>query len=239
MLLAAALVIPALVLRDQGGSEGLRGLGTALNWISWIAFLVELGAMLAVSPRPGAWAREHPLRILVIVGSLPLFPLALAWLRLFRLFRILELLHLLPGVRSSLRGDGVRYPALLALFIIVLGGLGLTLVETGQDLSSGDGLWWSVQTVTTVGYGDIVPETDTGRLVGAVVMLTGIALVGYVMAHGADRVMSDARRQPSPVPKDPEIARTLEEVTASLDQLGQRLGSIEKRLDDRNRPPPP
>lgn len=240
MLAASLLTIPALLMLSSD-SDGVHAAGVVLNWVSWSAFVLELVVLIHVAPRPGEWARQHPLRILIIVGSFPLFPAALAWLRLFRLFRLFELLELLPGTRSSLRGDGVRYPALLALFVVILGGLGLTVVEDEQNLDASDGIWWSIETVTTVGYGDIVPQTDGGRLLGAVVMLTGIGLVGYVMAHAAERLTAgdgEASRPGRRAEPDALTLEKLDEVARNIEALGERLRSIESRLDRRDPPPP-
>jgi voltage-gated potassium channel len=243
VLAAAVLTVPAMLLMDAD-SDGLSTLGAALNWVSWAVFAGELALLLMVVPQPVAWARRHPLRILIVLGSLPLFPAPLAWLRLFRLFRLMELTGVLPGVRGALRGDGVRYPALLGLFVVVLGGLGLTVVESEQNLSAEDGLWWSIETVTTVGYGDIVPVTDAGRLLGALVMLTGIGIVGYVMAHAAERLtQGSSTTTPTGEPtassgaRDEELARRIDEVVRGIDTLGERLRSIERRLDERDGPP--
>jgi voltage-gated potassium channel Kch len=73
-----------------------------------------------------------------------------------------------------------------ASVVVVGGGAALWLVE-GQRTDStirswGDGLWWSLTTLTTVGYGDHVPVTTTGRLIGAAVMVAGVAVIGAVAA---------------------------------------------------------
>lgn len=240
VLAAALLTIPALLMLDSG-SAGVRTAGIALNWLAWAVFACELVVLLIVTPQPWPWARQHPLRLLIILGSFPLFPAPLAWLRLFRLFRLMELAGILPGIRGTLRGDGVRYPALLGLFVVVLGGLGLTVVEGEQDLSAADGLWWSVETVTTVGYGDIVPETGAGRLLGALVMLTGIGIVGYVMAHAAERLTQGTGAQAggaSGAADDAGLVEKIDEVARNIDALGERLRSIEARLERRDAPPP-
>ncbi len=232
LIVAALLVVPATILINSDGSEGLRALGGALNWLSWLAFAVELVAMLVVVPDPRSWAREHPLRVVIVIATVPLLPAALGWLRLLRLFRLLALLRLLPGIRSAVKGGGIRYPALLALFVVVLGGLALPLVEPRQNLGAGDGMWWSMQTVTTVGYGDIVPRTDAGRLLGVLVMVTGIALVGYVTASGADRLVTNAQEAPEPADDVArEIADRLDLLGGQLDTIGEQMEAIEHRLD--------
>ena len=67
----------------------------------------------------------------------------------------------------------------------------------------GDSLWWAVVTVTTVGYGDIVPETTQGRVVATMLMFTGIALLGTVAASLAS-FFSESRREQTGEAEDGE-----------------------------------
>ncbi len=61
-------------------------------------------------------------------------------------------------------------------------GLLMRSIDHKNFTTVGQGLWWSVQTVTTVGYGDVVPTTTTGRLVAALVMLLGLAFLAVITA---------------------------------------------------------
>ena len=64
-----------------------------------------------------------------------------------------------------------------AVTIGLIGGLVARLVEPETFDSIGLSYWWAITTLTTVGYGDVVPVTTAGRIVGAVLMLTGLALI--------------------------------------------------------------
>ena len=66
--------------------------------------------------------------------------------------------------------------------ITVAAGLLMTVIDHKGFPSIGTGLWWAVQTVTTVGYGDRVPETAAGQLLAALVMLLGIGFVTVITA---------------------------------------------------------
>jgi Ion channel len=74
----------------------------------------------------------------------------------------------------------------IAAFVVLACGTALWLVERDRPNSTvrswGDALWWSLSTMTTVGYGDHVPVTTTGRLIAAAVMVVGVAVIGGVAA---------------------------------------------------------
>ena len=80
--------------------------------------------------------------------------------------------------------------ALLVLF--VLSGLSLRVLEPDKSLA--DWLWWSVVTMTTVGYGDITPQTFLGRVIGVVLMFFGIGLLGSLTETFACLVVTQKQR---------------------------------------------
>ncbi len=89
-------------------------------------------------------------------------------------------------------------------------------MESDQKLSGGDGVWWAVTTVTTVGYGDIRPETDAGRVIAMAVMLVGIGFVAIVTGAAAERFMR-ARRE-----EERHMTAQLDEIVAQLDAMERR-----------------
>jgi voltage-gated potassium channel len=106
--------------------------------------------------------------------------------------------------------------------ITVGAGLLMTVVDGQNFPSIGSGLWWAVQTVTTVGYGDDVPTNLTGRLVAVLVMLVAIAFLTVITASITSTFVSRARRA---TPPGAETA-TAEQVR----QLDSRLERIEAAL---------
>jgi voltage-gated potassium channel Kch len=67
--------------------------------------------------------------------------------------------------------------AAVSITLTVAGAVVADLVEPKTFTSFGDAMWWALQTVSTVGYGDVVPSHTGGRLVGSVLMLLGLAFV--------------------------------------------------------------
>lgn len=86
----------------------------------------------------------------------------------------------------TLQRERVFALALFVVLLVFLGGLGFFLTESPEGASPlqrlGEGLWWAMATVTTVGYGDIVPKTLNGRLLGVVVMIGGLLSLSLVTA---------------------------------------------------------
>jgi voltage-gated potassium channel len=77
----------------------------------------------------------------------------------------------------------------------------------------GDALWWAVTTVTTVGYGDVVPESTTGRLVGAALMLTGLGLIPIISILVSQRTRETREAE----------MRNLDKILERIDELEQRV----------------
>ena len=103
----------------------------------------------------------------------------------------------------------------------VVAGLLMTVLDSENFPSIGSGLWWAVQTVTTVGYGDYVPTSLAGRLVASLVMLLGIGFLTVITASITSTFVSRSRRDPS----DADAA-----MAEQLRQLDSRLERIEAAL---------
>ncbi len=122
---------------------------------------------------------RHLLDLIVVV--LPLMgPLLL--LRLVALVGALQ-----RAIGDAIRGRVVVYTAFSAVLLVYAASLAVLQVERpapGANITSfGDAIWWSVTTITTVGYGDLYPVTVLGgRIVAALLMIGGISMVGAITA---------------------------------------------------------
>ena len=114
--------------------------------------------------------------------------------------------------------------ASITVLATVISAVAIHFTDPKNFPDIGDGLWWAVQTVTTVGYGDLVPTSTTGRLVGAFVMVIGIGFLTVITASITSAFVEAARRRL-------EGGRT-DALSAKLDQISARLDAIEAGLTD-------
>ena len=227
LLAAALLVIPALIIEEGSLASPWTDVASVLNWAIWLAFFGEAVVMLAIVPNRWRWVKSHPLDVAIVVLTPPFMPAALQSLRVFRLLRLLRLLKAVQLSRHLFSINGVKWAAVLAGATIVAGGAAFAVVERGQQqLSSWDGLWWAITTVTTVGYGDYSPETPAGRVIALLVMFVGIGFVALITAAAAERFVNATVEDRE---RDDEIIHRLDELTRRLDELhGQ---GAERRFD--------
>ena len=108
----------------------------------------------------------------------------------------------------------IRSIVLVAMVMVVLGGVLVRIVEPHTFTDIGLSFWWAVETITSVGYGDIVPESTAGRVVGAALMLTGVSLIPLVTSVAVS-ILTAKRTQDL---HDEQVKR-LAEIELQLEQL--------------------
>ena len=107
--------------------------------------------------------------------------------------------------------------------VVVGAGVLISLIDNEEYPSVGLGMWWALQTVTTVGYGDVTPTQLGGRLVAALVMLQGTAFIAIVTAVITSSFVARATQES-------EQARHEDEVS-DRDLMLQRFDELERRLE--------
>ena len=120
-----------------------------------------------------------------------------------------------------------RAAVIIATYTVLVtfaGGLVAWLTDRRNFHSLGDGLWWALETITTVGYGDVVPSSGTGRVIGAIVMVSGIAFLTVITAAVTATLIEAARRREPAASDREQLSDFMREATA-------RLSAIEARLD--------
>jgi voltage-gated potassium channel len=107
--------------------------------------------------------------------------------------------------------------------IVVGAGVLISVIDHDEYPSIGLGLWWALQTVTTVGYGDVTPAHVSGRIVGAVVMLQGIALLAIVTAVITSTFVARASRDYQEQAAQDELS--------DREFIERRFNELEQKLD--------
>ena len=111
----------------------------------------------------------------------------------------------------------------VTLLVTVAGGILERLLDHREFPTIGKGLWFSLQTVTTVGYGDVTPVRAAGRFIAAVVMLTAIGFLAVITASATAALVESSRRRFA-AGSEAEAAQQLEELNARLARIEAALG---------------
>ena len=177
-------------------AEPTGHLDTALNsiiWATWGLFLVDYAVRLYLAPDRGSWFLRHLLDLAIV--ALPL-------LRPLRLLRLVVLIGALQKViGGAIRGRVIVYTAVSVVLLVYVASLAILETERyapgSKIVTFGDAVWWSITTITTVGYGDLSPVTGTGRVIAVALMVGGISLVGVVTATLASWIVQRVAEEDS------------------------------------------
>lgn len=169
----ALLVIISIVL-DLPNPES-----TILEWIVWGIFFLDYLYRLFKSENKWDFVKSHPLDFIAILPLSQIFQTA----RLVRLVRLIRLFAIFNRRVAFLNRFFERYKMdsvlVFVLVMLFLAALPMKWLEPSFK-TYGDALWWEIVTITTVGYGDLAPVTTVGRIIAAILMLTGIGVIGLI-----------------------------------------------------------
>ncbi|GHD49541.1 hypothetical protein GCM10010317_028380 [Streptomyces mirabilis] len=176
--LASALFLAAYAVLVLGHTLPVvwRQACVAAMLAAWVLFGVDYAVRWGLSGQRLGFVRAHPVDTLALL--LPL-------LRPLRIVKVYEAVQRHRGEpRLSLHARVVFYAGLSSALLGFAGSLAVYQQERGAPGASirtfGDSVWWTCTTLTTVGYGDVVPVTPMGRTIASVLMVCGLALLGAV-----------------------------------------------------------
>lgn len=225
MLVLALAYVPVFIigyLRDvpPDVAEAARIVGACII----LAFAAELVVRVAVARERLAYLKENWLDVLIVV---------VPFLRPLRILRVLRVFPFVVRGAKGVRTILGRYSGMYVLFVGTLSVLMSAFVVFVFERGTGGtirnfwtALWWAAQTVTTLGYGDVVPLTTGGRIVATILMVVGIVLFGVLTAGVAAYYVHK--------PDDGSQRDDAAEILARFDALEARLGSIEAKLQERS-----
>ncbi len=194
--LIIAIVVSIVVVMLESVTSIADNFGTPLRWIEWhftILFTIEYVLRLTCVRRPALYARSF-FGLVDLLAILPTYLslfvpgtqalLVIRTLRILRVFRVLKLVkhvRAAEGLVRALHGSRRKIEVFLyAVFsLVVIFGSLMYLIEGPEHgfTSIPKGIYWAVVTMTTVGYGDISPETPLGQAVAGVIMVMGYGII--------------------------------------------------------------
>ncbi len=230
------------------GAKGLSspGLETATNWIVWLAFTAELGVLLAVVDDRVRYLRGNWLNVLIVLGGVVVLWMdAAPYQALLRSLRLLIAMQVLVNfsrtLQDLLRRNNLGITLLVSLLVTAVAGLLVAGIDPGID-NPFEGLWWAWVTVTTVGYGDVVPVTPAGRILGSMLILLGVGLFSILTANFSVYLISRSRREiTEDVEKElrsveREVGSVRHEVQREISRVEQEVDTVDRQIARRIEP---
>ncbi|HHT00836.1 MAG TPA: Ion transport protein [Thiomicrospira sp.] len=157
------------------------------NWMTnliWLVFLTELVVNLYNVQNKKRYLVENWLNVLIVLAAFPAYDWGSDWVFIVRFLRLLLVVRFFSGfikdVLTVLTKNRFGQILIASAFIILGSGAIFSYIE---DRSLWDGIWYSLVTITTVGYGDVVPLSDSGRVFGVVLILFGVVFFSLVTAN--------------------------------------------------------
>jgi len=198
-----------------------------LDKIIWFIFFIDVLVGLLRSKHKGSYLLKHPLEIVAAIPLDSIFQSA----RIIRLVRVLRFFSIgkktFKPIREILKTNGLHKLLAVAVFFLIGATLLVKHFEPGIG-SYADGLWWSIVTTTTVGYGDLSPKTSTGRLVAVFLMLIGIGIIGTLTSSITTFFIKEKKK------KDPTIAFIQNELDRYESLTDAERNRLEMLLHDLN-----
>jgi voltage-gated potassium channel len=227
-LAVAFLGLYAWQVLDTGlGPEAREAVDLALTGI-WVLFGVDYLVRITLARNRRRFVGSH------------LLDLAFLLLPMIRPLRALRVITVISVLNRQLRDDArgriaIYVGATVALVAFVAALAVLEAERNAPDASIttfGEALWWTITTLSTVGYGDRYPVTVEGRLVAATLMVAGIALLGVVTASIAAWFVENLRRAQDEVSEEvEEVSADVEATQVQLADVLAELRTISARLD--------
>jgi voltage-gated potassium channel len=189
-----------------------------------------------------------------LIGSIPTFGVFrfTALLRLARLSRFARIARLLQGEnKAALVKDIVEHRGQYAMFITILATLIVLTIASAMVLefetsappeanasitSGGDALWYSIVTITTVGYGDFYPVTTGGRITAFFIMIAGVGIIGALASILASLLVPPPPKEEEPDPSTPVVLTVQQELAEVKGQLEPTVMSIAPSSTCANQP---
>jgi voltage-gated potassium channel len=185
MLSIFSIALLSLTFFLPSTSETYRLL-TFFDFILCLIFIYDFLVQLFTAPNK--WKYMYTIGWLDLLSSIPVVS-ELRYIRIFRIFRIFRIIKsiklLVDFIRENRASTLYGFVVFSAFIILVLSTTLILYLEhdVGNIKTAEDALWWSFITITTVGYGDLYPVTNLGRMVTVVLIVAGVATFGAAISY--------------------------------------------------------
>jgi voltage-gated potassium channel len=234
-------ILPLIVVPEQGHLITI-GIGIA----SWLVFVVDfLVHQRSLVGYLGTHLGKFDLAIVLLTAPWFLLtgPHGGSFVVVLRLARLGRLVLATKGLRHLFARLGrVAIVAAAVLFVGAAMGYYAEHPTNPEFATFGDAVWWAIVTLTTVGYGDIVPVTTAGRVDGAAIMLMGVALLGLLAGSLASFFGLDKDSGAAPEPPNTAVLAELAHLRAEVKELTalrEQLTTLTRHLSPGDDPPQP
>ena len=240
MIVLALSIIPILLVEFGlvTSNPHYISLASAVDDLIWFVFLFEYLLLVSLYSDKLTYTKQHWLNILILIISPPIIsPTSFASVRALRSLRALRFLRIMIPLKRGIKPitnvltkNSFHYVTLLTFLLIVGSGIVFGWIEHRGII---EGIWWAITTVTTVGYGDLYPESNYGRLFATFLMLVGIAFASvltgnissYFVAKDATEEVHDINTL---VDTNELILQRLNELSCKIEALDEKVSRIEK-----------
>lgn len=224
MFFAAIWILVDWYLVTKGSRSPLISFTT--DWVIWLCFISELTILTALVDNRRRYLKQNWMSILIVVAGLPvLWGVETFYAGILRTLRLALMLGIFIRISQDARLLLSRHhlgtTLAISFVILLISGFLISGIDPAFE-SPLEGIWWAWVTVSTVGYGDIVPSTTEGRIFGSLLILMGVGLFSMLTASFSALFIEQDER---------EMVAKEERNIRRIEQLEKRLEKIEGQLE--------
>lgn len=204
---------------------------SVIDFLIWLIFVVDYSWRLVTAKAKLTFISKNIFDLLAILPLNAIFTVFRLG-RVFRLARLTKLVKLSRLLRvigltgklerklaKFLHTNGLIYILYVNTFIVLVGSAILSVVE---DMAFSDSLWWALVTVTTVGYGDVIPSTIFGKWIAVLLMVVGIGTISMLTSALTNFFVNDETKE------DTDMLQLRQEIAEQKQLLEKQRETIEE-----------